>query len=155
MQSERGLGWPPRTVEPLEGAQVVFEATALAKKEVSPHGLIFLAGQQVTSPGPLDPVGPLAEKSLAGLRTAVLAGGAGPGDVLRGTCFLSSLDGLAKIREGVAVNFPAGISGNSRSAGSSSWVRISPFSAWSSFIALTKALYSRSRVFASFKLSVT
>ncbi len=94
---------------PLEGAQVVFEAVSIAKKEVNPLGLIFLAGQQVTSPGPMDPVAPLAEKSLAGLRTAVTAAGAGGGDVLRGTCFLSGLDGLAKVRAQVAANFPAAV----------------------------------------------
>jgi enamine deaminase RidA (YjgF/YER057c/UK114 family) len=94
---------------PLEGAQVVFESISMAKKEVNPRGLVFLAGQQVTSPGPLDPVAPLAEKSLAGLRTAVTAAGAGPGDVLRGTCFLSSLEGLAKVRDRVAFNFPAAV----------------------------------------------
>jgi len=92
---------------PLEGAQVVLEAASIAKRDLNPHGLIFLAGQQVTGPGPLDPVAPLAEKSLAGLRTAVTAGGATPGDVLRGTCFLSSLDDLAKVRAHVAASFPA------------------------------------------------
>jgi enamine deaminase RidA (YjgF/YER057c/UK114 family) len=92
---------------PLEGAQVVFESISMAKKEVNPHGLVFLAGQQATGPAPLDPVAPLAEKSLAGLRTAVTASGAAPGDVLRGTCFLTSLDGLAKVRELVVANFPA------------------------------------------------
>jgi enamine deaminase RidA (YjgF/YER057c/UK114 family) len=92
---------------PLEGAQVVFESISMAKKEVNPSGLIFLAGQQVTGPGPLDPVAPLAEKSLAGLHTAVAAAGADAGDVLRGTCFLSSLGDLAKVRAQVAANFPA------------------------------------------------
>ena len=83
---------------PLEGAQVVMEATSVTKKEVNPHGLVFIAGQQASAPNPLEPVFPLAEKALAALRTAVKAGGSEAEDVLRGTCFLSSLEGFAKVR---------------------------------------------------------
>jgi enamine deaminase RidA (YjgF/YER057c/UK114 family) len=83
---------------PLESAQVVIEATSVAKKEVNPNGLVFIAGQAASS-GALGPVGPLAEKALAGLGTAVRAAGSQASDVVRGTCFLSSLDGLAKIRD--------------------------------------------------------
>jgi enamine deaminase RidA (YjgF/YER057c/UK114 family) len=84
---------------PLEGAQVVIEATSVGKKDVNPNGLAFIAGQQASSPNPLDPVYPLAEKALAGLRTAVKGAGSEAGDVLRGTCFLSSLDGFAQVRQ--------------------------------------------------------
>lgn len=83
---------------PLDGAQVVLESVAVAKKEMNPHGLAFIAGQAATSEGPLDPVPPLAEKALAKLRTAVAAAGATPADVLRVTCFLSSLEGLDRVR---------------------------------------------------------
>ena len=83
---------------PLEGAQVVMEATSVTKKEVNPQGLVFIAGQQASAPNPLEPVFPLAEKALAALRTAVKAGGSQSEDVLRGTCFLSSLEGFAKVR---------------------------------------------------------
>ena len=84
---------------PLEGAQVVFESTALSKKEVNAAGLAFISGQAATSEGPLDPVPPLAAKALDGLRQSVRAAGARPEDVLRVTCFLSSLDNLAAVRE--------------------------------------------------------
>jgi len=84
---------------PLEGAQVVLEATSVGKKDVNPNGLVFIAGQQASMPNPMQPILPLAEKALAGLRTAVLGAGSQPKDVLRGTCFLSSLDGFAKVRE--------------------------------------------------------
>ncbi len=83
---------------PLEGAQVVLEATAVGKKDVNPNGLVFIAGQQASAPSPMEPVLPLAEKALANLRTAVRGAGSQADDVLRGTCFLSSLDGFAKVR---------------------------------------------------------
>ena len=84
---------------PLEGAQVVLESTSVGRREVNPNGLVFVAGQAATLPKPLEPLGPLAEKALAGLRDAVRGAGSQPGDVVRGTCFLTSLDGLAKIRD--------------------------------------------------------
>ncbi len=83
---------------PLEGAQVVLEAIAVGKKDVNPNGLVFIAGQQASAPSPMEPVLPLAEKALANLRTAVRGAGSQADDVLRGTCFLSSLDGFAKVR---------------------------------------------------------
>jgi enamine deaminase RidA (YjgF/YER057c/UK114 family) len=90
---------------PLEGAQVVIEATAVGKKEVNPNGLVFIAGQQASLPTPLEPVAPLVEKALAGLQTAIKGAGGMPEDVLRGTCFLSSLDGFGKVRERVESEF--------------------------------------------------
>ncbi len=84
---------------PLEGAQVVLEATLSGKKELNPNGLVFVAGQQASSPKPLEPVAPLVEKALAGLRLALRGAGSQPEDVLRGTCFLSSLDGFGKVRD--------------------------------------------------------
>ena len=53
---------------PLEGAQVVLEAIAAGKKEVNPHGLVFLSAPVVTSDNPLDPVAPLAAQSLDRLK---------------------------------------------------------------------------------------
>jgi enamine deaminase RidA (YjgF/YER057c/UK114 family) len=91
---------------PLEGAQVVLEAIASGKKEVNPNGLVFLSAQTATSEGPLDPVAPLAAKSLAALRQAVQAAGSAPPDVLRVTCFLNSLDNLAATRKLVEAEYP-------------------------------------------------
>jgi enamine deaminase RidA (YjgF/YER057c/UK114 family) len=84
---------------PLEGAQVVMEATSVGKKDLNPNGLVFIAGQQASAPNPLEPVLPLAEKALAGLRTAVRGARSESEDVLRGTCFLSSLEGFGKVRD--------------------------------------------------------
>ncbi|MBZ5623907.1 MAG: hypothetical protein LAQ69_35165 [Acidobacteriia bacterium] len=91
---------------PLEGAQVVLEAIAAGKKEVSPEGLVFLSAQVATSDSPLDPVAPLTTRSLASLRQAVKAAGSEPGDVLRVTCFLSSLERLTASRQLVEAEYP-------------------------------------------------
>jgi enamine deaminase RidA (YjgF/YER057c/UK114 family) len=91
---------------PLEGGQVVLEAIASGKKEVSPDGLAFLSAQPATSDQPLDPVAPLTVKSLAALRQAVKAAGSEPADVLRVTCFLSSLENLAASRQLVEAEYP-------------------------------------------------
>jgi enamine deaminase RidA (YjgF/YER057c/UK114 family) len=91
---------------PLEAAQVVMESTAVAKKDVSPFGLVYISGQGATSGEPLDPVLPLAQQSLARLATAVKAAGSEPADVARITCFLSSLDGYAEVRRLVESSYP-------------------------------------------------
>jgi enamine deaminase RidA (YjgF/YER057c/UK114 family) len=94
---------------PLEGAQVVLEATAAAKKDVNPFGLAFLSAQVTTSDDPLAPVAPLTAKSLAALREAVKAAGVEPSDVLRVSCFLSSLDNLAASTQLVDAEYPRAI----------------------------------------------
>jgi enamine deaminase RidA (YjgF/YER057c/UK114 family) len=91
---------------PLEGAQVVMEATASSRKDLNPGGLAFLSGIPATSENPLDPVAPLAARALTSMRQAVHAAGADSGDVARITCFLSSLDNLASTRQSVAAEFP-------------------------------------------------
>lgn len=67
---------------PLEGAQVVVESIGVEKRAVNPNGLAFLPAQPVE-----------------GLKAA--------GDILRVTCFLTSLDGVAQVRSAVAAAFPA------------------------------------------------
>ncbi|MGI8989150.1 MAG: hypothetical protein ACR2I2_06150 [Bryobacteraceae bacterium] len=86
---------------PLEGAQVVLESTAAAKREMNPNGLLFVSGQAASSDEPLGPTAPLAEKSLSNLGTAV----AGT-EVLRVTCFATSLDDAAKIHAMISARFP-------------------------------------------------
>jgi len=91
---------------PMEGAQVVLEAIASARREVNPHGLAFISAQAATSENPLDPVAPLAATSLTSLGQAIQAAGAQPADVLRVTCFLSSLENLAATRTLVETSYP-------------------------------------------------
>jgi enamine deaminase RidA (YjgF/YER057c/UK114 family) len=91
---------------PLEGAQVVLEAIAAGKKEVNPQGLVFVSARVATSDSPLDPVEPLAAKSLEGLKEALKEAGSEGGDVVRVTCFLSSLENLARTRKLVEADYP-------------------------------------------------
>lgn len=91
---------------PMEGVQVVMESIAAAKKEVNPNGLAFISGQAATAKDPLAPIAPLVEKSLADLKTAVAAARSDPADVLRVTCFLSSLEGAINLRVQMATAFP-------------------------------------------------
>jgi enamine deaminase RidA (YjgF/YER057c/UK114 family) len=91
---------------PLEGAQVVLEAIAAGKKEVSPHGLAFFSAPIAATDNPLDPVAPLAAQSLDRLQRAVSAAGSESSDVVRVTCFLSSLENLAATRRLVEAEYP-------------------------------------------------
>ena len=65
---------------PLEGAQVVIESVAVEKKAVNPSGLAFYSAQPVKQLTPLT-------------------------DALRATCFLSSLDDLAKVKSAVSAAY--------------------------------------------------
>jgi enamine deaminase RidA (YjgF/YER057c/UK114 family) len=94
---------------PLEGAQVVLEGIAAGKKEVNPQGLVFLSAPVATSNNPVDPVAPLAVKSLDGLKDALKSAGSEPGDVVRVTCFLSSLEDLAATRKLVEADYPRAV----------------------------------------------
>lgn len=91
---------------PLEGAQVVLEATAVGKKEVNPAGLLFLSGQQVTGEHPLEPVAALTRKSVDNLKAVLTAAASTPADVLRVTCLLSTLSDIDAVRRIVATDFP-------------------------------------------------
>jgi enamine deaminase RidA (YjgF/YER057c/UK114 family) len=91
---------------PLAGAQVIFESVAQDKREMNPAGLAFFSGQATTVNRPLEPVLPLAEKSLARLRAAAAAAGLEPGDLLRVTCYVSSLDNVEAVQSRAAAEFP-------------------------------------------------
>ena len=91
---------------PLDGAQVVLEYTAAARKDLHPQGIVYLSAQSAVSEGPTDPVAPLTSKALAGLRRSVKAAGLEPVDILRVSCFFSSLDNLAASRSQVAAEYP-------------------------------------------------
>ena len=89
-----------------DDAQVVLEAVAETKKDVNPQGLAFLAAQSAAAEDPGGAVKPLATQSLAALRTAVAKSGAEPADVLRVSCFLSSLAEVAAVRQLVEQDYP-------------------------------------------------
>jgi enamine deaminase RidA (YjgF/YER057c/UK114 family) len=91
---------------PLEGAQVVLEAIASSSKPLNPNGLAFVSGQAAVSANPLDPVEPLMAQSLESLRKAVHAAGTAAGDVVRVTCFVSSLGNATASRGLVEREYP-------------------------------------------------
>jgi len=91
---------------PMEGAQVVLEAIAQSKKEVNPQGLVFAAAPVFTSENPLDPVAPLAAKSIEQLKANLKSAGSEAADVLRVTCYLSSLENVAATRQLVTADYP-------------------------------------------------
>jgi enamine deaminase RidA (YjgF/YER057c/UK114 family) len=109
--TDRKLPLPATTIVqtgglPLNGAQVVLEAVAAARKEVHTGGLAWIPALPATAESPLAPVEPLAQTSLDSLRDALRAAGSEPGAVLRITCFLSAFDNLEPIRSRVAADYP-------------------------------------------------
>lgn len=78
---------------PMVGAQVVIEAVTAEKKTVNPSGLAFISAS--------DPKEPIAK-----LQNLLAGAGVKPPDVLRLTCFLSSLDDVAAVRTAAATAFP-------------------------------------------------
>ena len=88
------------------GAQVELEAIAAARKDVNPLGIAYLSAQEATADDPAAPMPPLAAKSLAQLRVALEAAGSAPSDVVRISCFLSSLDELAPVGQLVVQAYP-------------------------------------------------
>jgi enamine deaminase RidA (YjgF/YER057c/UK114 family) len=95
---------------PMEGAQVVLEATLIAKKEVNPFGLAFISGQGKSSAQPREAAAPLARQSIENLGRALRGAGSEPSDVLRVTCFMTTLDDLSAVRQTVASAFPQAVS---------------------------------------------
>ena len=91
---------------PLAGAQVVLEGVSNGRRDSNAGGLVFLPGQPAFSENPLDPVAPLLDRSLASLRAAFQAAGAGPSEALRVTCFLSSIERFEALRERVEMDYP-------------------------------------------------
>ena len=81
---------------PMESAQVVIESIAMDRRTLHPNGLAFFSGQQTKD----------VRLSMAQLETAVKSAGVQPADVLRTTCFLSSLDDVATARHTVSAAFP-------------------------------------------------
>jgi enamine deaminase RidA (YjgF/YER057c/UK114 family) len=95
---------------PREGAQVVLEAIAVQRKPQNPHGLAFFSGQADSAP--LDrqsttvKVAPLTEKALADLRVAMRGAQVEAKDVLRVTCFATSLDDFFDVHAMVTGEYP-------------------------------------------------
>ena len=94
---------------PAEGAQVLIESISAARKPVNPAGLAFISGQAASHKDPHHPIAPLLDKSLSDLKTAVAAIEASPADVLRVSCFLSSLERHADLHVKAKTAFPTAV----------------------------------------------
>lgn len=81
---------------PLEGAQIVIEATEVDKKVMNPNGVAFLSGQSA----------PTVAQSLEKLKNALRGGGMDPTDTLRVTCFVSSLEDQRDTHQAMTAAFP-------------------------------------------------
>ena len=94
---------------PMAGVQVVLEATAVTRRAVNPHGLAFLSAQSSEQEGLPARLAPLARQTLPKLRGALAAAGLEGRDVVRVTCFLSSLEDVWDVRTLVAAEFPKAV----------------------------------------------
>jgi enamine deaminase RidA (YjgF/YER057c/UK114 family) len=81
---------------PLEGAQVVIEATEVDRRVVNPYGIAFLSGQPA----------PSVAESLGKLKNVLATAGMRPSDALLVTCFVSSLDNQRDTQSAMAAIFP-------------------------------------------------
>jgi len=91
---------------PREGAQVIVESVALEKKVVNPNGIVFDRAEGDYASQPLQPVLPHLRQVLERLRTALAGAGSRPDDVLRITCYPTSLDEMGEFHTAVSGTFP-------------------------------------------------
>lgn len=82
---------------PLDNAQVVLESISVARRDVNPEGLAFLAGEEALDNNPDAPVLPLLDRALASLKAD---------HALAVTCFVSSLNNPAQLSSEIARRFP-------------------------------------------------
>ncbi len=85
---------------PLEGAQVLIEATAEERRPVNPHGVEYFQAIETLRPpletGEIPPVAPLLEQTLGQIA----------GQVVQLTCYVSALDETAKLDGLITAKFP-------------------------------------------------
>jgi enamine deaminase RidA (YjgF/YER057c/UK114 family) len=91
---------------PLTGAQVLLESISTSKRnDTAPSGLLLVPGQLAENPQLNDNVAPLARQALDRFDAAVVKGGGS--DVLRVTCYASSLTDSAFVSSMIAAKYPA------------------------------------------------
>jgi len=82
---------------PLPGAQVVIEAVSSEKKVVNPSGVAFVPAVASAN----------AEAAIAQMGSELRSAGVKAADLLRITCFMSSLEGVEAARSAAAMAFPS------------------------------------------------
>jgi enamine deaminase RidA (YjgF/YER057c/UK114 family) len=91
---------------PLTGAQVVLESIVNGRRDLYSGGLAFFPAEPAYSEDPQAPVRPLLDRTMSNLQSGLKAAGIMPSDVLRITCFLSSLDQFDAVRQRVESEYP-------------------------------------------------
>ena len=91
-----------------DAAVVLLEGVAVSKKIENPSGLAFISGQltQAAAGDTKTAVAPLAERSVANLKTLTAGVEVNPADVLRVDCFTSSVEDHVQVRAVVSGTFP-------------------------------------------------
>ncbi len=82
---------------PMTGAQVVIEAVSAERRPVNPSGLAFISAVDAKQPS----------AAVAQLQDSARRAGVSAPQVLRITCFLSSLEEVSSLRSAAAAAFPA------------------------------------------------
>ena len=114
MFTARRLPMPVLTVVqagalPGTGVQIVIEATGVSRQAGNPQGIALLSAQATDATDLPARVTPLVKKVLAELKADLAADGMEGKDVLRATCFVSSLEDHADARRAVSTEFPKAI----------------------------------------------
>ena len=91
-----------------DAAVVLLEGVVASKKIENPNGLAFISGQltQAAAGDTKTAVAPLAERSVANLKTLAAGVEVNPADVVRVDCFTSSVEDHAQVRAVVSGTFP-------------------------------------------------
>jgi enamine deaminase RidA (YjgF/YER057c/UK114 family) len=114
MFTARRLPMPVLTVVqagalPGTGVQIVIEATGVSRQAENPQGIAFLHAQASDSTGLPSRAIPLVKKVVSDLKTDLAASGLDSKDVLRATCFVTSLEDYTEVRRTVSTEFPKAI----------------------------------------------
>jgi enamine deaminase RidA (YjgF/YER057c/UK114 family) len=114
MFTSRRLPMPVLTVVqagalPGTGVQIVMEATGISRQAENPLGIAFLFAQATDSIDLPARVTPLVKKALVELKADLAVEGMDGKDVLRATCFVSTLDDHAEARRAVSTEFPRAV----------------------------------------------
>ena len=91
------------------GAQVVMEATMASRKPVNPNGLALVPAQAAEESGLAARMVPLARKAIPKLEGALMEAGLDGKDVVRATCFVSSVEDVGDVRNLLVASFPKAV----------------------------------------------
>jgi enamine deaminase RidA (YjgF/YER057c/UK114 family) len=94
---------------PAPGVQVVMEATIETRRAVNPNGLAFFSVERAEHSELEERLAPLAGELLPKLRAALSSAGLDGKDVLRATCYVSSVEDVWEVRTRVAREFPKAV----------------------------------------------